>query len=186
MASFTDQIKKDMYIKIDGSVYLVTDRRYKTQGRQGGLIIFGAKNIETGQLINQTVKAGTKFEEVETSYSEMQYLYVDGESAYFMNTSTYETIPVNLEMIGDYAQYLKEGDKYLVMFYEGKPVNLRKNSTVELKVVESVDAVKGDTANSATKIVTTETGYKVKVPLFIKQGDVLVINTETGEYSGRA
>ena len=181
----TDQIKKDMFLLIDGNIVLVTSRRYKTQGRQGGLIIFSAKNVETGQIFERTVKAGTKFDQVVPEYKEMQYLYMDDSDLYFMDTSTFENISVSKSLLDNYEQYMKEGDKYVVMFYEGRALSLRKNPTVELEVTESVDAVKGDTASSATKIVTTETGYKVKVPLFVKQGDVITINTESGQYTGR-
>jgi elongation factor P len=88
--------------------------------------------------------------------------------------------------LGDYANFLKEGSSHLIMMYEGKVLTIRENPTVDLKVTESVDAVKGNTSNSATKVVTVETGYKLQVPLFIKKGDVIRINTESGEYTGKA
>jgi len=183
--ALTDQLNKDMYVIIDGNINLITERKFKTQGRQGGLIIFTAKNIQTGQSIEKTVKAGTKFEQVSPEYVEMQYLYMDDTSVYFMDLGSFETIPVKKAIVEKYAQYLKEGDKYVIMLHEEKVLSIRKNPTVQLEVTESVDAVKGNTANAASKIVTTETGYKVKVPLFVKKGDVITINTETGEYSGR-
>lgn len=181
----TDNIRKDIFLLIDGQIVLVTDRRYKTQGRQGGLIIFSAKNVETGQVVEHTVKAGTKFEEIATEYRELQYIYRDGDQLVFMDTKSFDNISLSVSLVGEYTQYMKEGDKYVVMFFEDKALSLRKNPTVELKIKESVDAVKGDTANSATKVVTTETGYKVKVPLFVKQGDTITVNTETGNYAGR-
>ncbi len=184
--ALTDQLSKDIYILIDGNIHLITERKYKTQGRQGGLIIFTAKNVQTGQTLVKTVKAGTKFDAVDPEYIEMQYLYHDDSSVYFMNTQTYETVSVSRELVGDYVQYLKEGDKYVIMIYDDKVLSMRKNPSVELKVVESVDAVKGNTATAANKMVTTETGYKVKVPLFVKTGDTITINTETGAYTGRA
>lgn len=183
--ALTDQLNKDMYIVLDDSIHLITERRFKTQGRQGGLIIFSAKNVKTGQMIERTVKAGTKFDQVTPEHVEMQFLYSDDESLYFMNLDTYEIIPLSRSFLGDYSQYLKEGDKNVVMMYEGKILSIRQNPTVELKVTDSVDAVKGNTATAASKIVTTETGYRLKVPLFVKMGDTITINTETGEYSGR-
>ena len=180
----TDQIKKDMFIVLDGDIAQVTDRKLKTQGRQGGLIIFEAKKVETGQIINQTVKAGTKFEYIEPSYKELQFLYAD-DQLYFMETETFENISVSKDLVDDYIQYMKEGERYVVLFHDGKALTLRKNRSVELEVVESVDAVKGNTANSATKMVTTDTGYRLSVPLFVNKGDKITVNTETGEYTGR-
>ncbi len=181
----TDQLAKDMYILIDGNIHLITDRKYKTQGRQGGLIIFTARNVSSGQIIVKTVKAGVKYEQVNPEHVEVQYLYSDADSLYFMNMETFETVTLDKSFVGDYSQYLKEGDKNVIMVYEGKVLSIRKNPSVQLKVTESAEAVKGNSATSANKIVTTETGYKVKVPLFVNVGDILTINTETGEYTGR-
>jgi elongation factor P len=183
--AMVDQFSKGMFLLVDDQLNVVVDRRYKTQGRQGGLIILDFKNIETGLTSNKTVKAGTKFEQVIPEYREMQYLYMDGESAYFMDTESYENETIKNDLIGSYSQFLKEGDKYVVMFHEGSAISLRENNTVELKVTEAMDAVKGNTANSATKIVTTETGYKVNAPMFVKVDDIITVNTETGEYMGR-
>lgn len=180
-----DQFNKGMFLIVDDQLNLVVDRRYKTQGRQGGLVILDFKNVESGLTSNKTVKAGTKFEQVVPEYREMQYLYLDDDSVYFMNTETYENESINKDVLGEYSQFLKEGDKYVVMFHEEKAITIRENNTVELKVTEAMDAVKGNTANSATKIVTTETGYKLNVPMFVKEGDVITVNTETGEYMGR-
>lgn len=184
--AMTDNLVKGLYLIYEGSVHLVVERKYKTQGRQGGLIILDLKNLSNGSNISKTVKAGTKFEVVTPEHREMQFLYKDDESCHFMDTATYETVPVSIDFIGSYTQFLKEGDKYVVQFYESKPLSIRTNPTVELKVTESVDAVKGNTANAATKLVTTETGYRVAVPLFVNQGDIIYVNTETGEYTGRA
>ena len=115
----------------------------------------------------------------------MQYLYEDGDSLSFMDMTSYETINLPKSLVEDYVQFMKEGTEYSVMFYEGKALSLRKEQSVELEVTESVDAVKGNTSQSATKHVTTETGFKAAVPLFIKKGDIITINTETGEYTGR-
>ncbi|WKZ31463.1 MAG: elongation factor P [Candidatus Dojkabacteria bacterium] len=183
--AMTDNLVKGIYLMIDGNIHLVVERKYKTQGRQGGLIILEMKNLSNGHNVSKTVKAGTKFETVTPEHKEMQYLYKDDESCYFMDTGSFETIAVAADFVGDYAQFMKEGDKYVVQFYENKPLSIRTNPTVELKVTESVDAVRGNTANAATKLVTTETGYRVAVPLFVNQGDTIYINTETGEYTGR-
>lgn len=180
-----DQFSKGMFLIIDGALCVVEDRKYKTQGRQGGLIILTYKNIETKQSLTKTVKAGTKMEQVQPDYREMQFSYTDGDDIYFMDMETYETVAISNELIGDYAQFLKEGDTNVLMLYEGKPVSMRKNQTVELEVTEAVDAVKGNTSGNATKKVTTQTGLVVDVPMFINKGDVIVVNTETSTYTSR-
>jgi len=101
-------------------------------------------------------------------------------------TNQDETVTISKEILGNYANLLKEGSSHLVMVHEGKILTVRENPTVDLKVTQAVDAVKGNTSNTATKEVTLETGYKVQVPLFIEKGDVVTINTESGEYSGKA
>jgi elongation factor P len=112
-------------------------------------------------------------------------MYSDDNTCYFMDTNTFETLPIKKEVVGDYVNFLKEGEKCLVMKSEDRVINLKGNPTVELQVTESTPAVRGNTANAATKRVTVETGYVVNVPLFIEQGEMIRINTETGEYSGK-
>ncbi len=132
------------------------------------------------------MKAGTKIEQIIPETKEVQFSYSDDSSVYFMDTETYEMISVPKNVIGSYINFLKEGDSILIMFNEGKVLSVKENPTVELKVVEASDSVRGNTANNATKVVKLETGYEVNVPLFIKTGDTLIINTETGQYSSRA
>ena len=183
---FTAQPVKGMYIRMDDKIYHLFDRKLKTQGRQGGLIILKIKSMEDGKVLTKTVKAGTKIEQIIPETKEVQFSYTDDSSAYFMDTETYEMIPIPRDVIGNYINFLKDGDTLLVMFYEGKVLTIKENPSVKLKVVEASDSVRGNTANNATKLVKLETGYEVNVPLFIKTGDVLVINTETGQYTSRA
>ena len=103
-----------------------------------------------------------------------------------MDTSTYETLSVNRALVDEHIRFLKEGEKCLVMRFDGEIVNLKGSPSVDLEVIESTPAVRGNTANSATKTVTVETGYSLNVPMFIQKGDVIKINTETGTYSGKA
>lgn len=182
----TDQPVKGMYIKDGSKIYYLIDRKLKTQGRQGGLVIMKLKTLDTGLQIEKTVKAGTKIEYIDPETIEVQYLYSDNNIHYFMDTRTYENFPIKNEIVGEYENFLKEGDKCLVMKHEGKVINFKGDTTVDLEVVEASPAVRGDTANAATKRVKVETGYTLNVPLFIKKGDRITINTETGEYSGRA
>jgi elongation factor P len=182
----TDQPVKGMYLLQDGRVFHLTGRKLKTQGRQGGLIIMKKKALDNGQVFTETIKVGTKVEYIQPETKKMQFLYTDKASAYFMDAQTYETITISKETLGNYVNFLKEGSSHLVMVHEGKVLTVRENPIVDLKVTQAVEAVKGNTSNTATKEVTLETGYKVQVPLFIEKGDVVTINTESGEYSGKA
>jgi len=182
----TTQPVKGMYLLEEGRVFIIQERQLKTQGRQGGLIILKMKALDNGQIVNKTIKAGAKVEYVEPETKEVQFLYSDNEGSYFMESETYETVMIPNGVIGDYVKFLKEGESVLVMVHEGKILTVKEHPSVNLTVTEASDAVRGNTSSSATKEVTLETGYKVHVPLFIKVGDIVKINTETGEYSGKA
>lgn len=182
----TDQPVKGMYIKDEERFFYLQDRRLKTQGRQGGLIIMRMKALDNGQIINKTVKSGTKIEYITPETKEFQYLYNDPSGVYFMDMESYESISIPVDVIGEYINYLKEGESILILTYEGKILSIKENPSVVLEVTEADDAVKGNTANSATKVVTVETGYKLNVPLFIKKGDKIKINTESGTYTSKA
>ena len=182
----TDQPVKGMYIKEEGRVFFLQDRMLKTQGRQGGLVIMKLKALDNGQVLSKTVKSGTKVEYINPETKEVQYLYNDETFAYFMDMGTYETVNIPRDVIGGYINFLKEGDKVLVLMNEEKVLTIKENASVVLEVINADEAVKGNTANSATKLVTVETGYQLQVPLFIKKGDKLKINTETGSYSSKA
>lgn len=182
----TAQPVKGMYLLEEGRVFILQDRKLKTQGRQGGLIILKMKALDSGQIVTKTIKAGAKVEYIEPETKEVQFLYSDSEGSFFMDSETFETIMIPKDVVGSYVQFLKEGESVLVMLFDGKILSVKEQPSVSLKVTESSDAVRGNTSNSATKEVVLETGYKVHVPLFIKVGDVLKINTETGAYSGKA
>ncbi len=182
----TDQPIKGMYIKEENRFFFLQDRKLKTQGRQGGLVIMKLKALDNGQILNKTVKSGTKVEYVNPETKEVQYLYSDETFVYFMDMETYDTINIPKTTVGTYLNFLKEGDKVLILMYEGNILTIKENASVVLEVTVADDAVKGNTANSATKVVTVETGYQLQVPLFIKKGDKLKINTETGTYTSRA
>jgi len=184
--ALTNTFVKDMYLLYEGTLHYVLDRQYKTQGRQGGLIILKMRNMQTGNIKEITIKSGMKLEEVDVETKELQYLYKDDSSAYFMETTTFENLPLSLDVIGDYIKYMKEGDTLLAAFYNGKAINVKKNPSVTLEVTQAQDAVKGNTATNAMKEVTVETGFTIKVPMFVRKGDKIIINTDSGEYTGRS
>ncbi|MBU1119836.1 elongation factor P [Patescibacteria group bacterium] len=182
----TNQPVKGMYILEENKIYYILDRQLKTQGRQGGLIIMRLQSMETGNQSTKTIKSGAKVEHIEPETKEMQYLYSDGSGSYFMDSETYETINIPKDTIGDYVNFLKEGMSTLVLMYNGKILNIKEVPNVVLKVTETSDAVKGNTANSATKLAKVETGFELQVPMFIKVGDDIKISTESGSYSGKS
>ena len=183
--AFTDQFSKGMYLLVDDQVHQVVDRNYKTQGRQGGLVRLKLHNLESGSIIDKTVKAGNKLEQVEPKVVEVIYSYSDGGDYYFMDSDTFENFTLPANIIGTYKNYIKEGDKVTLLKYKEKVINMRKPQSVVLEVVEAAPAVKGNTATGATKKAKVETGYELQVPLFIKKGDKITINTETGQYTGK-
>ncbi len=186
MAVMTSNFKKDMYIIVDGKVHYIMDRQFKTQGRGGGLIILKMRNLETGNLITKTVKEGTSFEQVFPETIAAQFLYEDGDNYVFMDSKTFENLTVSSKIVGDNKVFLKDGETYLMLVNDGKVINVKFPPKINLKVIEAPEAVKGNTAGAATKPVTVEGGLKVNVPLFVKEGDIISINTETKEYTGRA
>ena len=184
--ALTDQFIKGMYIVDEGRIFLIIDRKYKTQGRQGGLIILRLKAVDNNHQVEKVIKAGVKLEYIEPETRSVQYLYSDEISSYFMDNETFETLNVSKKLIGEYIKFLKEGETCMVVLFDEKIVSVKGSVTVDLEVIESTPAVRGNTANSATKSVTVETGYTLQVPLFIQKGDVIRINTDMGTYSGKA
>jgi len=182
----TDQPVKGMYIMEDNRIFYLQDRMLKTQGRQGGLVIMKMKALDNGQVLSKTIKSGTKVEYVNPETKEVQFLYNDENFVYLMDMETFETMNIPKDTVGSYLNFIKEGDKILILTYEGDILSIKENASVVLEVVNADDAVKGNTANSATKLVTVETGYQLQVPLFIKKGDKLKINTESGTYTSKA
>ena len=180
-----NELRKGVTFEHDDSLWKVLEYQHNKPGRGKATIRVKCRNMLTGANLEMTFNSGERVQDVRLEYRQLQYLYNDGLLYYFMDTETYEMVPISREIIGDYANFLKEGEKILVMFDEGKVLTIRENPTVELKVVEANDGVKGNTANNASKRVKLETGYEVNVPLFIKKEDILVINTETGEYTSR-
>lgn len=150
------------------------------------MIILKMRNLENGNLITKTIKEGTSFEEVFPETVSAQFLYEDGDNSVFMDSKTFENYTVPNAVIGDKKMFLKDGEKYLMLVKDGQVINIKFPAKMNLKVIEAPEAVKGNSAGSVTKVVTVEGGLKVNVPLFIKEGEIISVNTETKEYTGRA
>lgn len=182
----TDDIRKGIYIEYKGALYKVIDSSKHRAGRGMGFRRVKLKNLANKKVIDQTFKAGEQVKEVELLVKNMQYLYKDDSGFHFMDSETYEQVTAAEDICSEYVNYIKEGETYQCYVTEkDEIVDLRFPKNVELKVSQAEKGVKGDSATGASKKATVETGYELDVPLFIKEGDILVINTETGKYVER-
>lgn len=175
-----------MLVKMDQDLFRVLDLQHVTPGNLRGFVRIKLRNIRNGTLSDQKLRSEDMIERATLEEKEMQYLYQDGDSYYFMDTSSYEQIHITSEGLGDSVSYLKPEMTINVEFYGEEPVGIELPQTVDLKVTDTVPGIKGATANNQIKPATTETGLVVNVPPFINPGDVIRVNTETGEYLSRA
>jgi len=184
MLSTTD-FRKGLRLQLDADLYTIVDFQHARTAQRRANVWTKLKNIRTGQVIERTFSAGESFEEPDFRESVMQYLYNDGNDYFFMDSKTFEQVQLPKDSLGDYVWYLKEQDEYKILFFEGQPISLDLPPAVELEVTESEPAVKGDSVSNLTKNAVVETGLNVKVPLFIKEGDRIKIDTSNGSYLGR-
>lgn len=178
-------LKKGQFILHNNEIWQVQKTEFYSPGKGSALMKTVIKNINTGKTLAYTFKSNEDVETVDVEAVELQYLYKDTNFLYFMNEKNFEQYQLSISSAGEIANFLKEGDKIYVLLYDNKPIGIRPPQSVRLKVIQSEEAVKGDTVSGAKKVVTVETGAKVSVPLFIKTGDLIVINPETGEYVER-
>ena len=181
------QVRKGMVIKgDDGQLFHVVDRDLNTPGNWRAILQLKLKNLKTGSITLNRVRPQDKVEQAYLDRREMQYIYQDGDGYVFMDSETYDQTTLGKEWVGELMLYMKEGNKAHVVFYEGKPISRDLPATVELKVTETEPAVKGATAAAQFKPATLETGLKITVPPFVAIGEMVAIDTRTGEYLGRA
>lgn len=186
MAS-VNEITKGIVIKQNSDLFVVTDFQHVNPGKGAAFVRTRLQNIKTGKGFEVTFKSNESVEMVEVERRRMQYLYKNGEMYALMDNSTYEQIEINEALLGDKKDYLKEGIEVSVAMYEGAPVAVELPRKIAYKVIDAPPGVRGDTAGgNVTKEVTLENGLKAQVPLFIKEGEEVIINTETGEYVERA
>ncbi len=183
----TTALKKDAFVMFRGEICVVTDSQHVNPGKGSAFVRAKLKNVQTGKVVENTFKVGESVEVIDLDRAKMQYLYKDANNYYFMDNASYEQTGISAEMISDKGAYLKEGQEVSVLMYEGRPLSVDLPKKLTFKVTESMPAVKGDTASGrVTKEVTLETGMKIAVPMFVEQGDLVVVNTENGEYVERA
>jgi elongation factor P len=181
-----NQLRRGRSFQHDGEIYKVTEYSHNKPGRGKATIKVNVRNIRTGSNLQLTFSSGDRVEEIHLDKRTVQYLYNDGQFFIFMDTETYEQPHVSPTIFGDDAQWLKENMELDLLFYDREVIDYNLPMTVDLEVTESEMAIAGDTATGATKDVVTETGAVVRTPLFVSVGNVIRVNTQTGEYITRA
>jgi elongation factor P len=180
------QLRKGMIIKLDGELYRIFDRQHVTPGNLRGFVRVKMRNLRTQTMSEQKLRSEDIVERATLDEKQMQYLYNDGDDYHFMDTETYEQIHLAAEVLGESVGFLKPEMTIRMEFYGATPVGIELPQTVDLKVVDTTPGIKGATATNQMKPATLETGVVVQVPPFISEGDVIRVNTQTGEYQTRA
>ncbi len=182
----TNDFRTGSTVTIDGDAWQVVDFQHVKPGKGAAFVRAKLRNLCTGSIVEKTFNAGEKFPKAHIDRREMEYLYESDGAHIFMDTENFEQSELNKETLGNAINFLKENMKVNIMVYQGKVLGIDLPNVVELEVVETDPGIKGDTATGGTKSATLDTGYTVKVPLFIEVGNVLRIDTRTGEYVERA
>lgn len=185
MISASD-FRKGITFEIDGQPYLIVDFQHVKPGKGAAFVRTKYRNLKSGVLREEAFNPNDKFPKATIETKEMEYLYNDGELYYFMDSETFEQIPLNFSQVEEAIKFLKENDKAVIRFYHGSAFQVEAPNFVELEVIDTEPGVKGDTANNVTKAATVETGAVVFVPLFINVGDKIKIDTRSGDYLSRA
>lgn len=185
MISASD-FRKGVTFEINGEPHIILDFMHVKPGKGAAFVRTKYKNIITGTIREEAFNPSDRFPKAHIETVKMQYLYNDGELYYFMNNDTFEQIPVTYEMVEDAIKYIKENDEVTIKLFQGTPFLVEAPNSVELQVTETEPGVKGNTATNVTKPATVETGATIMVPAFIEEGEMIKIDTRTGEYLGRA
>ena len=180
-----NELRKGITFEFDNQLYKVVDYHHNKTGRGNATIRIKARNMRTFSNIEMTFNSGERVQDVRLEYHNVQFLYTDGSLYYFMDMETFEQPAISSELIGDATQFLKEGVEVKLTFYENEALDVELPTTIDLKVVKAESAVKGDTATGVTKKVELETGAEVNTPAFVEEGDMIRVDTRTGEYVTR-
>ncbi len=178
--------RKGVTFELNGEPHVVLDFQHVKPGKGAAFVRTKYRNILTGATREEAFNPNDKFPKAHIETKHMQYLYNDGELYYFMDNETYEQIPVSKDQCEEAMKFLRENDEATLKFYQGEPFLVEAPNFVDLKVIETEPGVKGDTATNVTKAATVETGAVVQVPIFIEEGELIQIDTRTGEYLGRS
>jgi len=185
MAVDTSQFRNGLKIELDGEPFVMTYFQHVKPGKGGAFVRTKVKNLKSGRVLDRTFRSGEKVDEADVEEKTMQYLYADGDSLIFMDNQTYDQIPFSREQVGDGIQFLKENLEVQVVFWRGQPITLDLPQFIEAVITQTDPGMKGDTASGATKPATLETGATVNVPLFLKEGETVRVDTRSGEYIER-
>ena len=182
----TGDLRKGATLEFDGRLVKILEYQHNKQGRGSAQIRLTLRDLRTGAITTHSVQAGTRYPSVRLERQHVQYLYTDGDLYHFMDTDSFEQFALSEKAVGDTVKYIKENDSCDLLTHNGQPIDIELPTSVNLKVAETDPGLKGDTASGGTKPATMETGLVVNVPLFISIGDVLKIDTRTGEYIERS
>ena len=185
MAVDTSQFRNGLKIDIDGQPFVITYFQHVKPGKGGAFVRTKLKNLLNGRVVDKTFRSGEKTEEADIEEKSMQYLYQDSDDRIFMDNTSFEQLPIGKDVLGGSINYLLESMDVDVLFWKSKPVSIQVPNYIEATVTKSDPGLKGDTSSGATKPATLETGLTLNVPLFIEEGDILRVDTRTGEYSER-
>src|SRR3989339_2215962 len=185
MKTNAGSLKKGEFIRYQGDIWQVQKADFYSPGKGSALMKARIKNLQSGKNIDYTYKSNEQVDVLDVQSVEMQYLYKDNENLHLMDERSYNQSSLPIAIVGDVCKFFKEGDRMYVYLHDDKSLSLRPPMSVKLKIVEAEDAAKGDTVSGAKKPVKLETGAMVMVPIFVKVGETISINPETGEYTGR-
>jgi elongation factor P len=181
-----NDIKNGMTILFEDNIYTVLEFSHVKPGKGAAFVQAKLKNLRTGSIVEKRFNSGVKLEKAMVEKKNMQFLYASGDSYNFMNMETYEQIELDKNQIGEDVEYLKEGLNVDVTFFQGELLGLILPEKIEMQITKTEPAVKGNTTNNAMKDAVLETGMKVRVPLFVEEGETIIVSTKDGKYVSRA
>ena len=185
MISVTD-LRTGTKVEMDGGLWEVVEYQHQKIGRGGAKMVAKFRNLESGSIVERSFNATEKLQDIFIEYREMSYLYADGDQYTFMDLETYEQPTLSRAQIGDGARFLTENVNVTVDYYQGRPLKVTLPNIVELAITRTDPGVRGDTVSGGSKPAELESGATVNVPLFIEEGEVIRVDTRSGEYLGRA
>ena len=178
--------RNGMTVEIDGNVYQIIEFQHVKPGKGAAFVRTKYRNVITGATREEAFNPDDKFDEAIIETKTMQYSYNDGDLYYFMDPETFDMIPLSLDQVEDAIKYIRENDEVTMKFFQGSPFIVEPPNFVDLEITETEPGVKGNTATNVTKAATVETGAVIQVPIFLEAGEVIKIDTRTGEYLGRS
>jgi len=182
----TSEFEKGMVLKMENEPWQIVNYEFVHPGKGAAFVRVTLKNLKTNKVLERSFKTGERFEEIELEYKKATYLYKDRKNAVFSLKNTNQRVSLPLDDVSNEVIYLKENSNIELIYIGGELSGINMPKKVALKVIEAPPAIKGDTVTGTLKTVTLETGLKIEAPIFIKEGEIILINTETGQYSGRA